>query len=306
MQTERYRFVFRLPNLPLLFALITIGLLTQPGCLWQRLVAKPEPIPTLFQQTPTQQQLVRAINEQANRIQQLQTGVSLAVDGLPKLKGTLQWERPDRMRLKAGLLGVADLGVDVGSNSDHFWVWVKAAAAGQTPAIFFARHQDYRDRLSQAGGLPVEPQWLAEALGVVQFADTDQLQGPFAGPDGMLQMYTIRQTNHGPLTRMILLDPRTTQIYQQSLYDATGQLIAYSNSSDYRYYADQQVSLPHHVELNVMGRDGQKLKLVMQATEYRLNALYGDPDKMWTMPQPAGVPVVNLADQRDPVSGFQY
>ena len=177
-----------------------------------------------------------------------------------------------------------------------FWVWTKASVPGQTPAIFFARHQDYRDRLSQAA-LPLEPQWIADALGMVEFNETEQHRGPFPGPQGMLQFHSVRQTPGGPVTRVTTVEPHTARIYQQSLYDASNRLIAYTNSSDYRYYADQQISLPHHVELHVFGPQGHQLKLVMQATEYKVNALYGDPDKMWTMPRPEGIPVINLAHQ---------
>jgi len=89
--------------------------------------------------------------------------------------------------------------------------------------------------------------------------------------------------------------PKSARIVQQSLYDASNNLIAWSNSSNYRYYAEEQVSLPQRIELHVIAPDGQDVKLVLDAGEYKINALYGNPDQMWSMPNPEGIPKVNLA-----------
>ncbi len=192
-------------------------------------------------------------------------------------------------------MGISELGVDVGSNSERFWVWSKAATPGQSPAIFFARHEDFRNRLAQMP-LPLEPQWIIDAAGLVEFGPGEVHQGPFPVSGGKLNLISVRQTPSGPLTRVSLIDAKSAKIYQQAMYDASNRLIAYTNSSSYRYYADQQVSLPHWIELHVFAPDGQEIKLVVEAGDYRINSLHGDPDKMWTMPTPAGVSTVNLAD----------
>jgi hypothetical protein len=268
---------------------------TQTGCqVFQRFGARPDPVPVVFNEMPPQEQLIATLNSNSSRVRQLQSSISLSMDGIPKIKGSLQLERPDRIRIKAGLMGISELGVDVGSNSERFWVWSKAATPGQTPAIFFARHEDFRNRLAQMP-LPLEPQWIIDAAGLVEFAPGEVHQGPFPVSGGKLKLISVRQTPSGPLTRVSLIDAKSAQIYQQAIYDASNRLIAYTNSSSYRYYADQQVSLPHWIELHVFAPDGQEIKLVVEAGDYRINSLHGDPDKMWTMPTPAGVSTVNLA-----------
>jgi hypothetical protein len=277
--------------------LLGIGLVmsTQTGCqIFQRFGTRPEPAPIVLDATPSQQRLLETLNAHANRVKQLHSNISLSFDGMPKLKGTLQLERPDRLRMKAGVMGVSELGVDVGSNSDQFWVWSKASLPGQQPAIYFANQNEYRDGRSRAA-IPIEPQWIIDASGLVDFSASDVHQGPFAGAGGMLKMHSIRQTSAGPVTRVCLIEPQSARIVQQALYDASNNLIAWSNSSNYRYYAEEQVSLPQRIELHVIAPDGQDVKLVLDAGEYKINALYGNPDQMWTMPTPEGIPKINLA-----------
>lgn len=276
-------------------AMFLFLIFTQTGCqVFQRFGTRPDPIPVVFSETPSQAELIATLNENSSRVRQLKSSISLSMDGIPKIKGSLQLERPDRIRIKAGLMGISELGVDVGSNSDKFWVWSKASTPGQTPAIFFARHEDFRNRLAQMP-LPLEPQWIIDATGLVEFGPDEVHQGPFPVSDGKLNLISIRQTPSGPMTRVSLIDAKSAKIYQQAIYDASNRLIAYTNSSSYQYYPDQQVSLPQWIELHVFAPDGQEIKLVVEAGEYRINALHGDPDKMWTMPTPAGISAINLA-----------
>lgn len=268
---------------------------SQSGCqMFRNFHTRPEPAPTILQPAPTQQHLLATLNDQAAKVNQLQTDVSLSLDGMPRLKGTLQLERPDRMRLKAGVMGVSELGVDVGSNSDQFWVWSKASLPGQPPAIYFADHRNYQANRSRLA-IPLEPQWIIDASGLVEFRSDEVHQGPFPGPGGRLQLHSIRQTPSGPVTRVCTIEPQTARIVQIALYDASSQLIAWSNSSRHRYYADVGVSLPQRIELHLMAPNGEDVKLVLEAGEYSLNSLYGDPDRMWTMPTPEGIPRINLA-----------
>ena len=279
-------------------ALLSISLLlvlTQSGCqIFQRFGTRPDPVPVVFKDMPSQEQLIATLNANSSRVRQLQSTISLLMDGIPKIKGSLQLECPDRIRIKAGLMGISELGVDVGSNSDRFWIWSKAATPGQTPAIFFARHEDFRNGLVQAP-LPLEPQWIIDAAGLIEFSPEEIHQGPFPVSGGKLKLHSIRQTPNGPITRVSLIDAKSAKIYQQAMYDASNRLIAYSNSSNYRYYEGEQVSLPQWIELHVFAPDGQDIKLVVEAGDYRINSLHGDPDKMWTMPTPAGISTVNLA-----------
>ncbi len=52
--------------------------------------------------------------------------------------------------------------LDVGSNSELFWFWVREAP---TRAVLFSRHDQFAQSAA-AQILPIEPTWLPEALGL--------------------------------------------------------------------------------------------------------------------------------------------
>ena len=129
----------------------------------------------------------------------------------------------------------------------------------------------------------------------LSFAQVMCIEGRFPVEGGKLKLLSIRQTPNGPITRVSIVDGKSAKIYQQAIYDASSRLVAYTNSTKYRHYAEEQVNLPQWIELHVFAPDGQEVKMIVESGEYRINALHGDPDKMWTMPTPEGISAVNLA-----------
>ncbi len=114
-----------------------------------------------------------------------------------------------------------------------------------------------------------------------------------------MRLYTVTQTPTGRQTRVTLLGAVSGLIEQQAVYDASNQLIAYANSSNYRNYAEQQISLPQHVELHMIQPDGQDVKIAVDFGTFSVGTpgsqvLHGSPERMWTMPNPDGVPKIDL------------
>jgi hypothetical protein len=238
------------------------------------------------------------MNARAAKVRQLNSSVTVAMAGAPKIKGTLQVEFPNRMRMKAGLMGVSEMGVDVGSNQNHFWIWSKASLPNHPPALYFASHQAFQ-RSTIRQSLPLDPKWLIDSLGLVEFGPTDVHHGPMMAPGNRMKLYTIQQTATGPQTRVFLLGTKNGLVEQQAIYDASNRLIAYSNSSNYRNYADPQVSLPQRVELHMIQPDGKDAKIVIDMGTFAVgtpnsDVLFGDPAQMWAMPNPPGVPKIDL------------
>ena len=298
-QRTKLRFGLRRPRC-CWAALLLVVLLTQPGCqIFSRFGGKVDNVPILYNQLPSQQDLLANMNARSARVSQLNSSVTVMMPGTPKISGTLQIEFPDRVRMKAGFAGMSEMGVDVGSNSENFWIWSKADLPGQPPAMYFARHDEFeRSPVRQA--IPLEPKSLIDALGLIEFRPSDVHHGPMLAAGGRMKLFTIRQTPAGPQTRVTLFSSTTGIIEQQAVYDAANQLIAYSNSSDYKNYPEHQISLPQRIELHMIQPDGQDVKIVADLGNFSIGtptakALYGDPDKMWTMPNPAGVPKIDLA-----------
>lgn len=250
--------------------------------------------PVVFERVPTQAELLQHIAANSQKFRQLSSDLRISLDGTPQLRGTMQLELPKRLRIKAGVMGVSQFGVDVGSNEQDFWVWTKVNLPRQKPAIFFASHEGYKQVASTArNAIPLEPVWLLEGLGLIEFESTDVHRGPELTPEGFLRLYSMRQTPSGRNIRVTLIHPQQGTIQQQALYDSQNQLIAYTDSKDYRSFPERGISLPEKIEMYLF-QSGQQTKMVIETSDYQFDSLYGDPNQMWGMPQPEGIQSVNL------------
>ncbi len=260
-------------------------------------------IPAAFNAPPNQQQFLTWVLQHTAKVKQIDARIQVAMTGTPKLRGSIQIERPKRMRLKAGVLGMNEMGVDVGSNDELFWIWTRVALPGQSPTLMYASHQGFRQSTSKIRqAVPLEPEWLIEALGLVDFSAYQSHSRPTAQPGGRMQMISSRPGALGKQYRVTVFDARRGIIEQQSLYDHRGHLIAFTNSTDYVYYPRHNISLPKKIELHLF-QNGQEITMLVTTDNYKINSLYGDPNLMWQMPDPGDVQRVNLAPDVAP-SGY--
>lgn len=283
-------------QLALLVVLLVLA--TQPGCqLFNRFKSQPRiEAPIAFTQQPTKEQIIQRIASQSQNVEQLQTDVRVAVDGMPTLRGNLAIEKPNRLRLNAGLLGVTELGIDVGSNEDVFWFWTKVSSPGQEPGFYFAKHNEYKNSTLQRT-IPIQPEWLIDALGLIQFEPGDQVTGPFTRPtDELLELRIYRTVGNQKTLRGIVIDPQYGWVVQQSIYDANGRLMAYANSDKHEHYPEFNLSLPSRINFTAYDPDGNKIVLKVTASRFKINSIYGDPNQLWSMPNPQNVPVFDLVN----------
>ncbi len=262
------------------------------GCAIQSLYQRPAALPEALPSTPDGQQLLEQVNRNAAAVKQLQSNVRVAMDGLPSVKGTLVLERPKRLRLRVGFLGMTENGIDVGSNDDVFWIWNKSSIGGQTPAIYYAKHRDYANsRLQQS--VQLQPQWIIDSLGLIELDPAAIAHGPQLRADGRYEIRTEIFSPRGLMHRITVVDPRYGWVVQQSVYDANQRLVAWANSTKYRYYPEHQASLPQHIALHVYDPSGEEMTLTVQVLSHRLNEWWLD-DSIWEMPQPPDVPRIDL------------
>jgi hypothetical protein len=277
-------------SLALLLALASTSV---SGCWLRRAPTPPAP---QFAAPPTQQNLVDRINSAA-RIRQLQAeSATISMRGLLlPLRANLALEHPRRLRLRGEVLGAG--GVDLGSNEELFWLWTSLE---RPPVVRYARHEEFQ-RSAAAEMFPFRPEWLIEALGVVSLDPSQGVEGPYARGAGQLELRTRVPGLGGELTKVIVVDASYGWILQQYLYDPRGELLAQSTSSEHRYYAQHDVSLPHRVEIQ-LPRSGASLRI--DVAGYLINQLHGDPEQLWSMPQIAGAAAVDITDPRNsPLAG---
>ncbi len=245
---------------------------------------------------PTQQQLIAHVNNNSGRVRQLQTEVRVKAAGFPALKGNLALDRPRRFRLRAGVFGLQDLGFDMGSNDQEFWLWTKSAAGlNQHPGLFFARHDQLANPQVQRA-FPVDPSWLIDALGLVTFNPMGRHEGPTPRGVDQLEIRSYVPSPTGDLTKVTLVHAQYGWVLQQQIYNQRGQLLASARASQHRYYAHAGVSLPQHVDVQLAPGQPSELSFELDMSDYYINQIYGDPEHLWSMPRPQGVPIINLAD----------
>jgi hypothetical protein len=258
------------------------------------------PVPVAFQSPPPAQDLYSLVSRRTQNVRQLQAETTVGLSGVPaKLSGSLILERPQRLRLKVSPLGMESLGADIGSNDDQFWVWVKSGGMMAESVLMFANHHEYAQS-QVADIMPLEPRWVTDALGLITFDANGHYQGPLPRKDGRLEVRAIETTARGTMASTMVFDPKTGLLKQKSLYDSRGALIGYCDIGNYQYFPEADAAIPTEMKLHF--RPGTELASVatIQLSNIRLNGLYVDPDTAWGMPNPSGIPRVDLS--RTPVA----
>lgn len=267
------------------------------GCrtLWN--FKQPYPLPPALPENEIDlTNLMAAINQNTNNIRQLESDVKISLNGLPTaISGTLLMEAPNRLRMQAGFLGMTDLGVDIGSNDEVFWIWTKTAIAGQPSTIMYARHDQFMQ--SAAGKqMRLQPKWIVNAMGLISFEASDKHAGPFIDPvDKRLKIQSEIVSDGEPMTRIVKINPKYGWIEQVTLYDADGTRVAYANAMDHRYTEEHEATLPHFVQLYLFPEGGEKMELTIQVKRSKLNELYVNPESTWGMPQPNDIPQIDMS-----------
>ncbi|QEG35289.1 hypothetical protein [Bythopirellula goksoeyrii] len=234
-------------------------------------------------------QVIAAVNQNASRIQSYQTNnASITVPGmtmLPQLRGNIAAERPDKLRLKAST-AISGEEVDLGSNEDLFWFWVKR---NEPPDLYFARHSQYVGSAAQQV-MPIEPSWLLDALGFAQFDPNDFHEGPVPHGNGTLEIRSVIQTRIGTLTKSTVVDAQRAWVMAQHVYDAQGTLLASAIARSHQYYPTANVSLPQKVDISL---PTAQLALSIDVGTVAINQGPLNPD-LWQLPALAGYRQIDL------------
>jgi hypothetical protein len=275
-------------------AILLVPLLAASGgCQWLKPRPRLEPTPIQFQQSPTLEQLMAAVNGNTQRVQTLQTRDGrLLLRGLPAVSLDLTFEQPRRLRLRAGT-SFTGQELDLGSNDELFWFWAKQSPQ---PGLFYARHDQFA--LSPNRGLlPIEPTWVIDAMGLPRFEANQQHEGPIARPGGLVEIRSRTVSAEGETTKITLLNPQYAWVLQQQVFNARGQLIASAKASDHEFFPHSNVALPRTVAIEL---PPAQMNFTVETKGYSLNLPLNDPASLFALPreQFPNVPLVDLADPR--------
>src|SRR5262249_39505506 len=128
---------------------------------------------------------------------------------------------PANFRLQADALGSSE--VDVGSNSQEFWFWIKRSPQ---PYVYYCAYTDF-EKVAARGRLPFpfQPEWVVEALGMAEY-DAHQ---KYEVNDTSKDTYDLVQRTKSPrgtdVVKVIAFRkaprPGTSPVAAHILYEAT-------------------------------------------------------------------------------------
>lgn len=250
--------------------------------------------PRLLPEGPALSQIMDVVNANTSRVASYSTNnARVSVAGLPSLPTDIAIERPRRLRLRAGT-ALTGPEVDLGSNDELFWFWVRR---NEPPALFVCRH----DRFQQSAAkqvIPIEPEWLIDALGLTQFDPTYHHAGPYPSRDNRLEIHSTLPSGEGNVTKVTVIDAHHGWVLEQHIYNGQGERLASSIASEHTYDPNTQVSLPSKIELQI---PRSQMLLKLDVGNVQINTLAGASPELWAKPVYPGYPEIDLSGAGPPV-----
>jgi hypothetical protein len=281
------------------------GLLLVAGCTNTRLgfLKGPEnPPPNTARPTPTAAALVAYLNNNAQLVRSLRCDKMemTAARGLGiiqkfDLNGSIACEQPRNFRMAAQVAGNDEL--DIGSNNQEFWFWIKKLA----PQQYYCPYEAMSGRLRIQLPFPFQPEWVMETLGMANYGSGAdwQLTVDASDPPRWYKLTQHTKSPQGnPVRKVIVFNAReqrgsSPQVTDYLLIDeATNKEVCSAHIVEVQGEVGKGV-VPSRVELN-WPQEGARLTL-------RLGRASINP----TLPGPLfvrrplnGQPSINMATAR--------
>lgn len=275
----------------LFMPLVAVGCSAFPFWLRQNQADLP---PEAFADTPTLEDVIYVVNANTDRVEQLQTeDATLRIEGMavPALRLNMAYERPRNFRLRAHLSQFTGRELDLGSNDELFWFWIRR---DQQPGVYYARHDEFA--MSPVRHLvAIEPTRLPETLGLIRFEPHEQHAGP-TPRENLLEIRSRIPAPRGDMTRVVLIDATYGWVVEQHYYDANGQLVLSTRAGRHRYYQNDAVTMPHHVKIRVLPGQPAQLAFEIDVSRYVFNRLANEHADLWSLPHIDGYPAIDITD----------
>lgn len=247
--------------------------------------------PRVLTETPTTGDVIQAVNANSALIKSLfTTDAVMSVPGAPSLRANIALERQKKFRLRAET-ALTGSEVDLGSNDEMFWFWVRR---NPPPTLYYCRHDRFETSAAKQV-VPVDPEWLLDALGLVTFDAYHQHSTPTKNRNGKWEIRTTLPSTSGapPMSKVTVVDEARGFVLEQYLYDAKGVLVASSLTS--RHWRDPATGaiVPQVIEINW---PSTQFNLKFDVRTWSVNNLRADPAQLFAMPRDPGWAVVDLGN----------
>lgn len=245
--------------------------------------------PRVLTQNPTLGDVMQAVNDNSAKIRSLYTtDATLTVPDAPSLRTSLAVERPRRLRMRAET-AITGAELDLGSNDERFWFWIRRNVP---PTIYFCRHDQFA---TGAAGqfVPIEPQWLIDAVCSPSFDPALQHSPPQRNANGRLEIRTLLPTAAGTMTKVTVVDDSRGWVLEQHLYDERGALTAVAMLNRHARDPGSGAVVPQEIEIR---SPATQFSLKFEVRQWIVNSIPADPTQLFTMPTVSGWNVVDLGN----------
>jgi hypothetical protein len=253
---------------------------------------------------------VEYLNAQNEKIRAVEFDrVSLSADTGPilkqivSLKGELYCAKPRQFRLTAGL-DLAPGQVDVGSNDQYFWMYVKQAPE---PNFVYAKHEDYAKGRAQLP-IPFDPDWVMQALGMAAYDPAANYKVEVKAREREYWLTWDSVTPQGVPVRKTTVfagdkgSDTTPWVKRHVIMDTQNRLIAAADIRSSKMVQTQtgSVQIPTELLLTFNGPDNQKMKMDIRLGRETLNPAMDarKQEYLFTLPKINGSTPINLAEYR--------
>jgi hypothetical protein len=161
--------------------------------------------------------------------------------------------------------------------------------------LYYCRHSQFPN-CPVRNVLPVDPDWLIEALGIVEFKDNEQHEGPYPSVDGKNNWVIItRRTNqNGQFVKKTTVDAKTGLVSKQEIFSPQNEMIAAAISDDYRLDVQSGISYARKVEIYYAGATG---KITINLGSPQFNQTTNIASNLYTMPTYEGRNPVDICSE---------
>ncbi|HEY1067714.1 MAG TPA: hypothetical protein VGE52_16440 [Pirellulales bacterium] len=214
--------------------------------------------------------------------------VAVAVNGFPVPSLSARVAAVPELKLRiVAQTGFTGEEVDIGSNDDHFWMWVRR---NEPPGVYWCRHSEFAQSELRRH-FPIDPSWMMECLGLAAFQPSDKHLSMQPAGGGRLAIRSVRNTAIGPLQKYTWVDEVMGWVVEQHLYTADGKIIASARGSQHQVDPYTGAVTPRKIE---MRWPSMKLDLKLTLGGVELNQLDEQGTTLWEMPQTPDAPPTHL------------
>jgi hypothetical protein len=254
---------------------------------------------------PTPEQLVQYLNRNAAKVQGLecrQVSIDAKQGGQTAgLDALLVCQKPRDFRLVGRVAGNTE--VDMGSNSQEFWYWIKRAP--EPNYVYHCNYDDFRRGVRMP--FPFQPDWIMEALGVATYDETKKYQ--VRETQTTVELIEQAKTPQGqPVSKVVVFNRSPAaagkpQIAAFVLRDASGKEIATATVTDVQHDPATGAVVPRRI--NLVWPE-EKIEMKMRLDGVRVGPI--DPGRaasVFSRRNLASLPGFDLARGPDAPNGTQ-